>query len=229
MDDYSHSTTILLAFVPNADLMDIESVGIRMVLHWHGGSLASISSMQTFLENIHSDLKDIHKLNMQTRCTYVMLIGNYGGHRAFATDLPYCIAYAAIYYKTTDPQTMMILNPENHPAAILAGDMVLHQLLALNNPDPNYMRIPHGRHLLIPRGVHFSNYLFPEIVIPQNHAAPYIDPATRAEAPFISMGPFHTSDPLFMGVIGDYHLYTAQQILHLKSTGILNPRVPEGH
>ena len=216
-DDYSHPTAILLGFVPDANLMDIESVGIGMVMHWHGGSLACISSVQTFPKNIRSNPKGIHKLNMQMHRMYVMLIRNHGGHMAFTTDLPYCIAYTAIYYKTTDPQTMMILNPENHPSVVLAGDMALCQLPASNNLDPNYMRIPCGRCLLIPRGTHFSNHLFPEIVVPWNHATPYIDPATGAEAPFISMGPFHASDPLFTGVVGDNHLHTMQQTPHLKT------------
>ena len=222
-DDYSHSTAILLAFVPDANLMDIESVVIGMVMCRHSGSLACIRSVQTFPKNIRSNPKDIRKLNMQMHRTYVMLIRNHGRHMAFTTDLPYCIAYAAIYYKTTDPQTMMILNPENHPAAVLAGDMALHQLPASNNPDPNYTRIPCGRRLLIPRGTHFSNHLFPEIVVPWNHATPYIDPATGVEAPFISMGPFRASDPLFTGVVRDHHLHTVQQTPHLRSTGILNP------
>ena len=104
-DDYSHSTAILFAFVPDAELMDIESVGIRMVVHQHSGSLASISSMQTFLQNIHANLKDICKLNLQMRHTYVMLIGNYGSHMAFTTDLPYCIDTLLTTTKLQIPRT----------------------------------------------------------------------------------------------------------------------------
>ena len=125
VDDYSHSTAIFLVFVLDADLVDIESVGISMVVHWCGGSLASINSVKTFPENIQGDLKHIHELNMQMCHTYAILIRNYGRHMAFTTDLPYCIVYTAEYYRAKDPQIMMILNPENHPAAMVSDDMLL--------------------------------------------------------------------------------------------------------
>ena len=43
--DYSCSTAILLVFTPDAQLKDIESVGIRLVVHWLRGPLGQISSM----------------------------------------------------------------------------------------------------------------------------------------------------------------------------------------
>ena len=43
--DYSHSTAILLMFTPNAQLKDIESVGIGLVVCQHGAPLAPISTM----------------------------------------------------------------------------------------------------------------------------------------------------------------------------------------
>ena len=119
VEDYSHSTAILLAFVLDADLTDIASMGISMMVHQCGGLLASIDSVMSFLKNICGDLKHIHKLNMQMYHTYVMLFGNYGRHMAFATDLPYCIVYTAEYYRTKDPQIITILNPENHPATMV--------------------------------------------------------------------------------------------------------------
>ena len=87
------------------------------------------------------------------------------------------------------------------------------------------MRIPHGRHLLIPRGVYFGGRLFPEIIIPHNHATPYIDLTTTLEAPFMSVELFSTSDPLFMGVVRDHQLYMVQVVVSLKSTGAFNPPV----
>ena len=136
-------------------------------------------------------------------CTYVVLIRNYGGNMVFTTNPPFCLAYHGDYYNMKDPHIMTIHNPENYPAAMLVTDMVLHQLLVLNNPDLNCMRIPHSRCLLIPRGVHFGCRLFPEIVTLQNHARPYIDPTTRIEAPFLSVGPSCASNPLFTGITGD--------------------------
>ena len=203
--------------------MDIEKVDIRLVVGQCGGLLTSLDSIWSFINNICKDLKDAHESNMPTCHMYVMLIGNYGRHMAFTTDLPFCLAYPTEHYNMKDPLTMMIHNPENHPAATLANDMVVCQLLALNNLDPNYTRTSHGRRLLIPRDMHFGNRLFPEIVTLQNHAAPYIDPTTGMEAPFMSVGTFRTSDPLFMGIARDCQLYTSQDVPRLKMQGSKSP------
>ena len=56
--DYSHSTAILLAFIPDAKLKDIERVGIGLVVHWLcSGPLALISSVQQFISYICDVLK----------------------------------------------------------------------------------------------------------------------------------------------------------------------------
>ena len=44
--DYSHSTAILLVFTPDAQLKDIESMGIGLVVHWCGAPLAPISAVE---------------------------------------------------------------------------------------------------------------------------------------------------------------------------------------
>ena len=82
------------------------------------------------------------------------------------------------------------------------------------------MRILCGGHLLIPRGTHFGSRLFPEIFTLWNHATPYSDPTTGMEAPFMFVGPFHASNPLFTGIAGDCRLYTSQDVLRLKSMGV---------
>ena len=60
-----------------------------------------------------------------------------------------------------------------------------------------------------------------QIVIPQNHAAPYCDPITGKEAPFITMGPFSSMDMLFPGIAGDLELYTTEEVMHLRSAGVV--------
>ena len=116
-------------------------VGHRIGGTLHGGSLASINTIWSFIHDIHEDLKDVCKSNTLTHCTYVMLIRNYGGHIAFATDSPFYLTYLAEYNDTKDPCTMMIQNPENYLATMLAEDMVLCRFLALNNLAPNCTRI----------------------------------------------------------------------------------------
>ena len=85
------------------------------------------------------------------------------------------------------------------------------------------MRTNHNRHLIIPRGVQFGKELFPKIVIPRNHAAPYHDPITGKEAPFISVRTFSSTDTIFPGIAGDLQLYTTEEVVCLRSTGVVKP------
>ena len=86
----------------------------------------------------------------------------------------------------------------------------------------------------IPRGVHFLPDLFPQILIPRNHATPYRDPQTGEDAPFITVGPFVSTDTLFHGTAGDLELYTAKEAIALRNarvfkslnTGLSTPRLP---
>ena len=55
--DYSHNTAVLLMFIPDANLKDIERVGIGLVVCQHGGPLALISSVQQFISYICNVLK----------------------------------------------------------------------------------------------------------------------------------------------------------------------------
>ena len=55
--DYSHTTAIALALIPDAKLKDIEKVGIRLVVCRYSGVLAGISSVQEFIKNIWDALK----------------------------------------------------------------------------------------------------------------------------------------------------------------------------
>lgn len=81
-----------------------------------------------------------------------MLIGNYGGHMAFATDPLFCLAYPVEYLEKKDPGAMMIRNLENHPVMYMGSNMFVNQLLALDYSKRDYLRTSHGRCLIIPRG-----------------------------------------------------------------------------
>ena len=90
------------------------------------------------------------------------------------------------------------------------------------------MRTSRGRCLIIPRGAQFGKKLFPEIVILRNYTALYPDPTTGQEVPFMTVGPFCDSDPLFPGVARDWELYTTQEVMRLWSAGVLNPSLAPG-
>ena len=78
-----------------------------------------------------------------------------------------------------------------------------------------------NRHLIIPRGLHFSSDLFPQIIIPRDHAAPYRDSQSEVEAPFFTVGPFVSTDTLFPGTAGDLDLFTDREVYALTCIGVL--------
>ena len=131
----SQTMAILLAFVPDWHLEDIENIGIGSVIRRRGNPLGDISSISSMIESIHSVLKTEGKKDRPKHRAYMMLIGNYGGHMAFATDPPYCVAYAADY-QNKDPSKMMPRKTLNHAYAMVTNNMMVRRLLSLLNWDP---------------------------------------------------------------------------------------------
>ena len=183
-------------------LEDLEYVGIGNVIRQCGSPIGDLSSMNTVIESIHATLESKRKKTLIKRRAYMVLIGNYGGHMAFATDPPYCVAYA-MDYKTNDPSQMTPRHPQNHTYAMVTTNMIVRRLLSLPNWDPSNRRQTIGGRLLIPRGVQFGPGLFPEIVIPHNHAGPLFKSRMRQEVTLCTVGPFRAIDtifPVFQGI-----------------------------
>ena len=82
-------------------------------------------SIDTVISHICSVLAIEHDKPAPKHRAYMMLIGNYGGHMAFATDPLYCVAYAAEYKHTNDPSKMTFCNPSNHGFTMVASNMVV--------------------------------------------------------------------------------------------------------
>ena len=93
-------------------------------------------------------------------------------------DPPFCTAYALDFIDKNDPAAMTFRNQDNHPVAFTGEGLIICQLLVRDCLEHEYVRANCNGCLLIPRGMQFGKELFPEIVIPQNHAAPYCDPNT---------------------------------------------------
>ena len=144
--------------------------------------MGDISSISTMIESVRSILKTEGNKDRPKCGVYMMLIGNYGGHMAFTTEPPYCVAYAADY-QNKDPSKMIPSETLNHMYVMVTNNMMLRRLLSLLNWDPMERKHTKGGRLLILRGVQFSPKLFPEIVIPCNHAGPLID-SLRTIGPF---------------------------------------------
>ena len=153
-----------------------------------------------------------------------MIVGNYGRHMAFAMDPPFCTAYSLDFIHKDDPAKMTFRNQQNHPVSFTADGLMVCQLLTWDCTECEYVMTTCNRCLLIPRGVQFPKDLFPEIVILCNHAAPYRDPITGKEAPFMTIGPFARRDTLFWGVARDLELYTTEEVITLRNVqAYLNP------
>ena len=155
-----------------------------------------------------------------------MIIGDYGGPLGFATEPPFCTAYPLSFSdRDCSSVPMTFRHAHNHPWSFTMDTLLVHQLLARDCSPCEYARDRHCRRLLIPRGVHFSTGLIPEIVVPRVHVAPYSNPWSGVEAPFFTMGPFASTDTLFPGTAGDLDLYTDMEISGLVKVGLLEPPI----
>ena len=178
----SQTTAILIAFLPGWHLQDIENVGIGCVIRRSGAPVGDASSIGTVLKSIRSVLKSEADKQRPHRRAYMMLIANYGGHMAFATEPPYCVVYAA-EYRDKDPSKMTSCEPENHWYVMASEKMIVRWLLSMTNWEPSEKKRIKGGRLLIPQGVQYGPKLFPELVVPRNHAGPLIDSAMGQDAP----------------------------------------------
>ena len=190
LDGYSQTTAILLAFIPDWHLEDIKSIAISNVIRRCGSPLGDISSINMVIKSICSILDTECKKSPLKCRAYMMLIGNYGGHMAYATDPPYCVAYAVDYKNTSDPSKMTPCEPLNHAYTMVTSNMVVRRLLSLPNWEPVERKLTIGGCLLILRGVQFGPGLFPEIVILRNHVGPLVNSAAWQEVLFWTIGPF---------------------------------------
>ena len=67
--------------------------------------------------------------------------------------------------------------------------------------------------------------LFPQIVVPHDHAAPYCDPWMAEDVPFVTIGPFASTDTLFPGTAGDLELFTDEEVIALSNVGVLKSSI----
>ena len=119
-------------------------------------------------------------------------------------------------------------DPDNHWYVTVSEKMVVRRLLSVPNWEPSERKRIKGGRLLIPQGVQYGPKLFPELVVPHNHAGLPIYPATGQDAPLRTVGSFRDVDPIFPSFPGDLALFTAEEVTQLKELGILTPPpVPE--
>ena len=218
--DYSRFTAILVVLNPNMQGTALESMSVGLVVCRRKAPVWQIGTILNLMKYAHSLMEVEGQSSEPVRRTICTIVGNYGGHMAFAMDPPFCTTYPLHFIDTDDPAQMTFRNQQNHPVSFTGDGLMVHQLLARDCPECEYMMdMCHG-HLLIPRGMQFPPDLFLQIVIPRNHATPYHDPMTGEEAPFITIGPFASKDMLFCGIARDLELYTAEEVITLRNAGI---------
>ena len=130
----------------------LSALGIGSIIQRRRSPLGDISSFNMVIKSIHSILNTERKKSLLKCRTYMMLIGNYGGHMAFATDPPYCVAYTADYKNTTDPSKMTPHEPLNHAYTMVSSNMVVRRLLSLPNWEPVERKLTTSGRLLILTG-----------------------------------------------------------------------------
>ena len=184
-------------------------------------------SIDMVISHIHTVLA-IERDKPTPKCrVYMMLIGNYGGHMAFTTDPPYCVAYAAEYKHTNDnPSKMTFCEPSNHGFTMTASNMVVCRgYWSVANWDPVEKKLTTGGCLLIPRGMQFGAWVcFQDLVMPCVTMWS-LDRFIHVAGGTISDGgtfPNHGSNlPRSSGGFGTF--YCGQEVAKLKKLGVLNP------
>ena len=194
----------------------------KPIIQRHGTRIGDLSSIKTVIESIRSILDTERKKSPMKCRVYMVLIGNYSRHMAFATDPPYCVVYS-MDYKTNDPSQMTPCHTQNHTYAMVTTNMIVRRLLSLPHCELTDRRQTKGGCFLIPRGMQFGSTLFPEIVIPHNHVGPPVDSVSWQEALFWTVGPFWAVDTIFPSFPGGLELFTAKKVVKLKELGVLNP------
>ena len=144
----------------------IESMGIGLIVHQCKALLGQAPSIPHLIKYICSLLEFERQSFTPVHRTYCMIMGNYGGHLAYAMDPPFCMAFALDFINKNDPATMTFRNQENHPVSFKGDGLIICQLLAWDCMEHKYERTTHNRCLLIPRGMcsslksFFQRYLF---------------------------------------------------------------------
>ena len=141
---------------------------------------------------------------------------------------PNCPFAQPIHYPSPigdDSTRMTFRHPHNHPWSFPTDVLLVRQLLARDSSVHEHTLDKRRRCILIPRGVHLSTNVIPEIEVPRGYSAPYYNRRTGVEAPFFTMGPFASTDTLFPSAPGDLDLYTDMEISCLKNIGILETSV----
>ena len=100
--DYSHSMVILVALNLNSQGTVLESAGVGLIIHQCKAPIGQLANI-SLIKYGHS-LLEAEGQSSEPECgTFCTIIGNYGGHMAFAMDPQFCVAYPLDVVLKGDP------------------------------------------------------------------------------------------------------------------------------
>ena len=205
----SGMTAIPLIFQADNQHEQITDVYIGLIVCHIKSHLYAPEKILYFMSDIEVDLKvacDTLKAGCDPgkRHAFCLFVNNYGG-MSVPTDPPYCLVYPMSYVKDVE---LDHFDTCNNPAGTHLCHCICCATLQYMNDDPHYHRAYGANRLILPHGAQYKEQLFPEILKPWNHQAPWIDPITREPFPMKLMGDLRSMDPIFKGCYGDSLLYS---------------------
>ena len=165
-DDCSRSTAILIVLTPNMQGTALTYASIGLIVRRCKGLVGQIEDIPKLIVYTRSQLRGDRPSSPNACKTYCIIVGDFGGSMGFATEPPFCTPYPLSFADRDDPAWMTFRHPQNHPCSFTEDVLLVRQLLARDYSPCEFERDRCHRHLLIPRGVHFSTDLFPQIIVP---------------------------------------------------------------
>ena len=102
-EDCSRTTAILIILTPNTQGTGLTYASVGLIIRWRKGPVGWIEDIPRLITFIQSQLKGDRLAAPNDRKTYCMIVGDYGGPLAFATELPFCTAYPLSFSDRDDP------------------------------------------------------------------------------------------------------------------------------
>ena len=114
-EDCSCTTAILIILTPNTQGTGLTYASVGLIIRRHKGPVGWIEDIPRLITSIQSQLKGDRLTSPNARKTYCMIVGDYGGPLAFATEPPFCTAYPLSFSNRDDPSQMTFHHAHNHP------------------------------------------------------------------------------------------------------------------
>ena len=155
-EDCSCTTAILIILTPNTQGTGLTYASIGLIVRWRKGPVGQIEDIPRLISFIRSQLKGDRLTSPNAHKTYCMIVGDYGGPLAFATEPPFCTAYPLSFSDRDDPSQMTFHHAHNHPWSFTTDVLLVRQLLARDCSLHEHAWDRCRRHAYLSLGVYIS-------------------------------------------------------------------------